>query len=342
MGHRSKWNEPRPPRGGACVAAILLVALVPACAEIISSDDLHKVDCVGKCAPDEAGDHTSVDATSSADAGDGARSNEDVSMRAVDGGEDETPPRDAADNEVGEAGVDAFADAGNSIDASPCIDVSGGILGHWPMDTSSIVGTQVRDVSQYKNHATLMGFSGSVTTVGKFGQALSYPATGSAYVELPSLSLDQSAGGMNSISMWFFRDAANVDDVLALLPNFPRYDLWLTHKAHISLCINTGNSDCFGIEDDGLTGRWVHVVAIFANGPTTNGRLYVDGVDRHPACVSAPNLGTCDKSATASQPIEIGGKTDFIYRGLIDDVRIYRRALNPDEITALYSGKACP
>jgi hypothetical protein len=147
---------------------------------------------------------------------------------------------------------------------------------------------------------------------------------------------------MNSISMWFYRDATNLDDVLAYLPNSPRYDLWLTHKTQTSLCINTGRSDCFGIQDNGLTGRWVHVVAVFANGPSTAGRLYVDGVDRNAACVSDPAFGPCSYTATASQPVSFGGQTDFFFHGLLDDIRIYSRALTPTEVAQLYAGTVCP
>jgi hypothetical protein len=69
----------------------------------------------------------------------------------------------------------------------------------------------------------------------------------------------------------------------------------------------------------------------------------VDGVDRKPACLTDLNLLTCDGgTATVSQPVAFGGQNEFFFHGQLDEVRIYRRALSPSEVTALYSGTVCP
>jgi hypothetical protein len=344
----------------------LLVTLVPACANIISSDDLHRVECVGPCASEGAGGSAPVSDASNdaAEATADARPPVDASDASIDAVDDDVgafPPGDASVDVV-----DAIADSGSEGDApaadssavrdastdvvdaaldsrpegAACIDVSTGLVGHWTMDTSA--ANQIPDVSGHQSPATMMGFSGSVLVPGKFGYALSYPANGSAYLAVPTLALDQTPGGANSVSMWFYRNATNVDDVLVMIPNNPRYDLWLTQKTHTSLCINTGGSDCFGVADDGLTGRWVHVVAVFANGPITNGKLYIDGVERQATCVVDTGFGACTRSGTASQPVDFGGVSDFFYRGMLDEVRVFRRALTAGEVKVLAAGTACP
>jgi L-amino acid N-acyltransferase YncA len=76
-------------------------------------------------------------------------------------------------------------------------------------------------------------------------------------------------------------------------------------------------------------GTWYHVAAVYGDGEH---RLYLDGVlqdaERH-------RLWT-----HATQPLHIGRKgtdeRDFFFMGAIDDLRIYDRALAPDDIAALF------
>ena len=76
-------------------------------------------------------------------------------------------------------------------------------------------------------------------------------------------------------------------------------------------------------------GEWYHVVATVAEGRHT---LYVDGI-RHDA-VEDP------LRSHAEQPLHIGRKGSvepwFFFRGAIDDIRIYERALSEAEIRALF------
>jgi hypothetical protein len=158
-----------------------------------------------------------------------------------------------------------------------------------------------------------------------------------------TIALNEAAGGMNSVSMWFYRSGTNISDTLINLPNSPRYDLWLTGGTGNVLCINTATNDCFGVQDNSLAGRWVHVVAMFYNGATVQGSIYIDGQNRNATCLNGINgLGTCTNSATAAPPVTLGGDTSFYFRGLLDDVRIYNRALSAAEVNALYYGYACP
>ena len=253
---------------------------------------------------------------------------------------------DAIESGPGDASRDAAADADAPADAAPeamgCIPIANGLLAHWTMDANSISGTKLADSSGNGNNGTLTGFPTPATAPGRFGDALSYPAASNAYVLVPTIALNQTAGGANSVSLWFYR-TGTVSDVLINLPDSPRYDLWLTGGTGDFLCINTAHNDCFGVQDNGILGRWVHVVAIFSNGPTTNGSLYIDGQNRNPACLAGTNgFGGCTSSATAAPPVSLGGQTSFYFHGLLDEVRIYNRALTAAEVSNLHNGTACP
>jgi hypothetical protein len=253
---------------------------------------------------------------------------------SVDASPDSTLPLDS--------GAEDSAEGGDAPDAPPCMPVADGLVAHFTMDVASISGTRLADSSGNHSDGTLVGFLPPETAPGRFGDALVYPATAMAYVEVPALALDQSPGAMNTVSLWFYRGGSGIDDVLALLPDSPRYDLWLTGAAGNYLCINTGQNECVGVEDDNLRSRWVHVVAIFANGSTSGSELYVDGENRDAACIADAGFSACDVTSAVAAPVYFGGKSDFFFHGMLDEVRVYSRALDATEVSVLYSGTACP
>jgi hypothetical protein len=75
---------------------------------------------------------------------------------------------------------------------------------------------------------------------------------------------------------------------------------------------------------------WHHVVVTFPPGGADS-RLFVDGVDRGAAGLKLP---------TADASLEIGSAGDRYLSGLIDEVRIYDRVLDPAEIEATYRREA--
>jgi hypothetical protein len=118
----------------------------------------------------------------------------------------------------------------------------------------------------------------------------------------------------------------------------PRYDIWFTAQmlGPVSLCINDGEDSCWGTTDPALIGRWVHLVAVFANGTLDQGSVFIDGAPVNATC----RFGPCDRLRSAQNPVMIGGPdARYAWHGLMDDLRIYNRALSPAEIQSLYS---CP
>jgi hypothetical protein len=237
------------------------------------------------------------------------------------------PPRDAQNTDA-------------NPDADAC-EMSIGLAGHWSLDSADVVGNTIVDRSGRGQHGTLVGTPPPVVGTGHVGDALDFTATTVAYAELATVALDTTMGGSNTISLWFYNDDPNVDDALFYMPEAPgagppRYDLWLNYSriSMVTLCINGGVSDCWGVSDPGLLGRWVHVVAVMVNGRTDQGRIYIDGVDRNASC----RFGVCTEIRSAELPFRLGGSDpNYPWNGKLDDVRIYDRALAPGEIQQLHA-----
>jgi hypothetical protein len=79
------------------------------------------------------------------------------------------------------------------------------------------------------------------------------------------------------------------------------------------------------------SGTWVHV-ALVVRGPTDMS-IFVDGVD-----VGGTYSGSGGAMVQSADPVQFGKNTGGHYAGLMDDVRIYDRALTPSEVYELAGG----
>jgi len=236
----------------------------------------------------------------------------------------------------------ADADAPDASDAS-CKAPSNGLLVHFTMDSNSVIGNGLflADSSGNGKNGTLSGFPNMpVTPPGILGQALQFPTSTLGDVEVPGLALDSSPGGVNTVSLWFYDSYAPDGSVNAVVSFFPSGgdNLWLTGQgpSAVNLCFNTKTNDCWGFAGGTLLGNWVHAVAMFANGPISKSRLFLNGQPVTATCV----FGGCMNDVSAMSSVELGGFAPFAFEGLLDEVRIYNRGLTSDEIAALYN--LCP
>ena len=63
-----------------------------------------------------------------------------------------------------------------------------------------------------------------------------------------------------------------------------------------------------------------------------------------PTCIDIGSGTDCGVDAGATEPVTFGGtaSTGFTFLGLLEDIRVYDRALTSAEVQAIYSGAACP
>jgi hypothetical protein len=213
-------------------------------------------------------------------------------------------------------------------------EIDGGqpVMGSWHMDETS--GSTVGDASGNSNTGTA---SGTTIVDGRFNKARIFNGT-SDYINVPDASsLRLTTAG--TVEAWINISSTATDDRVVLIKG--------TSASNISYGMHFDNPPVaitFWVDSDGYWGptctvntgsnsiasnTWYHVVGTWGGG---NIRIYLNG--------SLVNSATCTASAfNNTAPVKIGGNVSSwqYWYGLIDEVRIYNRALTAEEISDLYN-----
>jgi hypothetical protein len=185
-------------------------------------------------------------------------------------------------------------------------------------------GATTADASGSGNTATISGAVWSVS--GKFGRALSFSGTGNLVTVPDASSIDLTTG--MTLQAWLNPSALSGWRA-ALLKEAPgglTYSLYAHDNApHPAATVNTGGIDQTVPGAAALAlNTWTHVAATY-DGATL--RLFVNGVQVATRAVTGSLI-------TSTGALRIGGNTVWgeYFTGLIDEIRIYNRALTPAEI----------
>ena len=217
--------------------------------------------------------------------------------------------------------------AGNSSEASVSVTVSNqpaappGLVAAYGFNEAS--GLQVTDVSGQGNGGTISG--ATRTTAGKFGGALSFNGTSAWVTVNDAASLDLTTG--MTIEAWVKPSTLTGwrSVVTKEAPGGLAYALYSGNNASRPAGYLHINDD---IAVSGTTAMvanvWTHL-AVTYDGTTV--RLFVNGVQVRTQ--SAPGA-----AMTTAGVLRIGGNSVWgeYFKGLIDEVRIYNRALTVNEI----------
>ncbi|MCA9208134.1 MAG: LamG domain-containing protein, partial [Planctomycetales bacterium] len=214
---------------------------------------------------------------------------------------------------------------------------SSDLVGHWKLNENS--GTDAADDSGSGNDGELFGvFSfdlDSVASCPTDGSALRFNGTDD-YIAVPdSNSLDITDA--LTIAGWVHADSwgagFNVDVIARKGSDGPNsYQLAVADKK-VTLLLD--DSDGGGIQGKTRLSKdaWYHVAATWDGSEV---RIYVNGsLDMDAAASWSGTL------STDSRDLYIGGQPggDF-FDGILDDIRIYNRALSSSEVAALYGLRA--
>ena len=198
------------------------------------------------------------------------------------------------------------------------------MVGAWGFDAGS--GTTTADQSGNGNTGSLSGATWSTT--GKYGNALSFNGT-NAYVSVPdSNSLDLTTG--MTLEGWV-RPASGrrmADADRQGTARRPRLRALRQHRPEQAAIPGHGRGHgAPARRDRRRPGRaWTHLAATYDG---TTQRLYANGTQ-------VAQLAVSGAITTSTSPLKIGGNAIWgeWFNGLIDEVRVYNRALTPAEITS--------
>jgi hypothetical protein len=217
-----------------------------------------------------------------------------------------------------------------------------GLIGYWQFD--ELQGNSALDRSGNANHGLLIN---CIRSDGKYGQAVKLSGNNNSHVSIPgSVSLNDFTNQI-TVTAWVFPNVSPTGFKVAvsrqigtlLHPDqfylgFGPEDGGMHYKWHL------GTDDSGTLREGDIysgvpdSNRWIHMAGTYDG---TTMRLYIDGIEIEDRALTG-NI------RVDSNPITVGGEengpspqdVDGEFEGLIDEVRIYNRALTETEIKAVF------
>ena len=193
----------------------------------------------------------------------------------------------------------------------------------------------VADLSGFGNHGIVEG--AAQTPAGRAGAAMQFGGKDS--IVLPTLHTFLALGLRQvTLSLWFQEADLNGDQLMFDVGGLAAYSvsLYCRRGEFVFVLPENHGGNVLGAGAKAEQGRWHHFAGVW-NG--VEQRIYVDGQKK--AAMATQNLILNAKSLT-SEPARIGAqakpatRSARFFRGLIDEVAIFPRALSDEEIQFLY------
>ena len=242
-----------------------------------------------------------------------------------------------------------FSARAAKINTTPTTFNTSGLVGYWTFDgaetvwTSTTAGTTL-DKSGQNNTGTLTSMNQATSPVaGKIGQGLYFDGSND-YVNIGSVANDVS--GDISIVVWVKANNNHTAAAFRKGTILAHHSSTGANKGVIFFIGDAGNvgNDNELLVFDGTTGsyeittntvvgdnKWHYIVYVLSG---TTGTIYVDGVSK--GTHTANWTYASNDKWSVGQEWDDAITSDFL-DGIIDDVRIYNRALLPAEIATLYT-----
>lgn len=215
-----------------------------------------------------------------------------------------------------------------------CADIKAGLVGYWPLDGDAT------DASTNRNDGTIVGnVKPAPNRYGIGSAALRFPGEPDSYVDVGDLTELQVTGPM-TVTAWVFLNGSNQNAGRVVTKQGTdgsrSWDLSIepgpegdAHAATFRVAAGPSDSVAVGDTQPLPTDRWVHITGIYRPGEAIE--IYLDGQLRADATLDIPNSQFSDNGL----PVLIGsghGDSDCSWDGLIDELRLYDRAVSQLEI----------
>ncbi len=229
------------------------------------------------------------------------------------------------DYAAGLAGIKSNSGVAASFGSKNDSWLTDGLVGYWKFDEPSTAGTY-EDSSGNDNTGTAAG--NASTTAGKYGNGGVFDGDGD-YIDVdnPTTAMDVSNV---TISVWVKPNDVTFEGGIVVSPidfNNKWGLIWNDDSGGQPIVVSDLGPDITGRQANIAPTRnqWHHIVAI----PSSH-KLYVDGSEVETRDITESWMSYNGK-------LGIGRHYDSInFNGQIDEVRIYNRALSPDEVKELY------
>jgi hypothetical protein len=215
---------------------------------------------------------------------------------------------------------------------------TGSLVGYWPFSGNA------NDMSGNSNNGAVSGATLTNDRFGNCNMAYSFDGTNNKIVVTNTASIDMSNSTDFAVCFWMNTAPGATLPITMISKNqygsVSGYEFfsstagycnavtgqmsWYTAGTQAS-CSNT--NICLGSNQ----GTWIFVVGMY-NGATNTGSNYINGVLQNATSFRTANLSTAVDLYFGCQ----SNSSEF-YKGMLDDIRIYKRLLNQSEITALYN-----
>ncbi len=220
-----------------------------------------------------------------------------------------------------------------------------GLVGWWTFDGPDMI-QNVKDKSGNGNNGAMIGFTSTSTAVkaGKVGQGLKFDGRDD-YITISNTSSIQNIwDGGGTISYWVNPKSAGEGEAGFWIGKNWVLFAFSSHfvgetgfEFNVTFSGNTGKWKYNGTTPPISFNKWHHIVLSYNSDDTTNvPSLYIDGIFYQLPTAITPIGTRSDDSASAAI---IGGNTagSRTSNGLMDDIRIYNRALSATEVRQLYN-----
>lgn len=200
----------------------------------------------------------------------------------------------------------------------------GGLVGHWKLDGDA------KDATPYGNNGTITGATPAADRKGKANGAFSFDGNDSIMIP-DSTAFDVGAQGM-TYTAWVNPTAFPKAYNMIMGHYLPYFSVRSTRQLHFS--INAGGAQRSVLSTTLLNAnQWYHVAANIDSAGYM--RIFINGVQD---AVAGPYTGGVTNYNYNQYIGHWNGSADgYNFTGILDDLRIYNRALSANEITAQYA-----
>ncbi|MDP6585834.1 MAG: LamG domain-containing protein, partial [Anaerolineales bacterium] len=174
-------------------------------------------------------------------------------------------------------------------------------------------------------------------TTGKYGYGMKFEGS-SDYVEIADHNSLRFGSGDFSVEVWFKTNSVSTEGVFVAKNVDNEAGSWLFGHLGDDLVLQmaSGNPGEIARKFNHLqVDRWYHAVAVYEANATNKGKLYLDGGE-----LGLDEELTDSTTQSSTRTVTLGKRQkagdERFYNGKLDEVRIYKRALAPEEIRTHY------